>query len=83
MNENTISLFVHPFMGICSWLILIVIGADWTEIVVDLVKRDHFSLMLFMGQGITMVAQQILKFKAHQLEQASKLAAWDYLVVLF
>ena len=46
-----------------------------------MLKNDWISLGLFAFIGSSTVMQQILKFKAHQHQEASKLAVFVYLEV--
>ena len=81
MNESTISCYVNPFHMICCFIALVCTGSDYSNYIWNVLKNDWISLGLFAFLGGSTVIQQILKFKAHQHQEASKLAVYVYLEV--
>ena len=52
MNENTISLYVNPLMGITGLIAMAATGDDIGFFLKDMFTRDHFSLILFLFMGV-------------------------------
>ena len=78
MSSNTISVYVNPFMCICSFIALNLLDMDFTDYVVDVFTNYYASLGIFLFMACGTFVSQILKFKAHQMDSPGKLGVWTY-----
>ena len=78
MKAETVSCYINPFTALVSFLGMVIFGIDTSYIYVILTSRAK-TVVIFVFIGCVNVMQQMLKFKANQHEQASKLAVFGYL----
>lgn len=79
LHENTISCIVNPFIVVACFVIMKIKGLDTYKFIIDIIKNDWKTLLIFIYLGSVALLQQTLAFKANKLEEASKLAVYDYL----
>ena len=84
INTFTISCYANPTKVIILFVAMFSLDIDYHQFIVKcLFQRDKTELILFLWLGLNTVMGQILKFKAYQHLEASKLAVLSYLKVVY
>ena len=78
LNENTTACYINTVSFIFGSCIMLSLGMDYGRLW-TIFTTSTATIVLFIYLGTMNVFQQIIKFKASQNEEASKLAVFSYL----